>query len=107
MIHPFDEFFAVIIMSVYETGMSGILPQNPLRIRNAVRQRLGNKRRTQIGYAAADQGRDLNLASLSVYSKSFSVPVGANSLGPHPYMYDSEPDFFGLVQHAGASCPSQ
>lgn len=60
-VHPFDEFYTVVIMSVYEAGMSRTFPKNPFGVWNSVCHCFGNERRAKIGDTAADQRRDLDL----------------------------------------------
>ena len=47
-VHPFDEFYAVIIMSVNKTCMSCTFPKDPFRIRDSVCHGLSYKWRTKI-----------------------------------------------------------
>lgn len=67
LIHPFDELYTVVIVSVYKTGMSCTLPENPFGIRDSICHCLSYKWRAKIRNTAADQRRYLD------FSKSVNV----------------------------------
>ena len=67
LIHPFDELYTIVIVSVYKTGMSCTLPENPFGIRDSICHCLSYKWRAKIRNTAADQRRYLD------FSKSVNV----------------------------------